>query len=485
MNKSHNDNSTSSKNKHDEQQERLVDKEKIKVQKQIDNLKKLISDIDFQLEITTYGEYKIIDEFPSQISDSTSKTQFNNIDNILQYELFQMSGIYCAKTEENECVFNFSPSSSIKSPYSVQVVMKNQTAQLGSWVMPWGINIDNIVSETPLERPKDIIAFLRNCKRNIDCHAERTKQFDDLKKSTSLIKNVRIDATLGYITVLCYFLNIHDNLMNKNFDLTVRMHYGTCRVRPSVINFEWNLREKLSEQTMMKIKTFAKYFKTQSLSDAFENIMKKPHPIYVWKAEEYDNSILHSKRISYSFERVSNTEISDDGDEDYFPKQYKKGIRKRNAKSLLGTGTRKKKSSETAKNTVNSDKDDDSNKLDLSQNISDPEPQLNKSSKQISSLPKKSKLKTSSKLIRKKAESKLHQAKLNFIGSPVSRVSINKNEKKKTMTSTPMSLRHVTNKHQTSVLSLEISPIVEESITAVNTKINTKKLENRRKKKVK
>lgn len=159
----------------------LVDKEKNKVKKQIDDLKKLISDIDFQLEITTYGEYKVIDGFPSQISDSTSKSQFNNIDDILQYELFQMSGIYCVKSEEDEYVFNFSPSSSIKSPYSVQVVTKDQTVQLGSWVMPWGINIDNIVSETPLERPKDIIDFLRNCKRNIDCYAERTKQFDDLK----------------------------------------------------------------------------------------------------------------------------------------------------------------------------------------------------------------------------------------------------------------------------------------------------------------
>ncbi|KAK0175672.1 hypothetical protein PV327_009404 [Microctonus hyperodae] len=483
MNKSHNDDNTNSKNKYDKHQQRSIDEEKIKVKKQIHDLKKLISDIDFQLEITTFGEYKVIDEFPSQNSDSTCKSQIDNIDDILQYELFQMSGIYCAKANENEYVFNFSSSSSIKSPYSVKIFTENQTAQLENWVMPWGINIDNIVSETPLKQPKDIVAFLRNCKRNIDCHAERTKQFDHLKQSTLLIKNVRIDATLGYITILCYFLNIHDNSTNKNFDLIVRMHYGTGRVRPSVINFEWNLREKLSAQTIIKIKTFAKYFKTQSLSDAFKSIMEKPHPIYVWKAEEYDNSVLHSKRIRYSFEHDSNMEISDSADEDYFPKQNKKRIRKRGVKSLLGTRLKKKKLTATTKNTVNSDEHNNINKLDLSQNISDPKPQLNKSNNKISSLSMKSKSKTSSKLIRKKSKPKFHQTELNFIGSPVSKVSMNENEKKKTVTSTPMNLRHVTNQHQTSVGSLEISPITEESTREIDANIRSKKLENRKKKK--
>lgn len=152
---------------------------KKKVKQQIYQLQELIEDMTHKLEVVKFGDLNIDHSAVIAAVPSTSKDI--NIDDKLQCELFKLSGIWCSKCTDIELVYKFSPNSNYQNPDAVQLLLDDDKIKIGKWALPWGINIEYILRETPLNKMSQTSAFLRNCKRHIDCHEQRRIQITTLR----------------------------------------------------------------------------------------------------------------------------------------------------------------------------------------------------------------------------------------------------------------------------------------------------------------
>ena len=136
-----------------------------------------------------FGDIVNIDKYLPTVTTRALSQNIPDLEQIYRQELYKLAGIECKNLTKTEYIFNFlllKKDGPVEN-FSVQIFNKDGQASLGKWIMPMSINMKNILAETPFDRVRSIIPFVKNCRRHIDCYAERRLQYEELKASFILL----------------------------------------------------------------------------------------------------------------------------------------------------------------------------------------------------------------------------------------------------------------------------------------------------------
>ncbi|XP_011309064.1 uncharacterized protein [Fopius arisanus] len=279
------------------------EEEKRSLRSQISELEDLITEIEFALNQPKFGDIDNTEMLELPVQPMRSY-RLKNVDCLLQYELYKLSGLYCAKFTKHEYIFNFSPFSTIKngSLYTLQFFTENGSGRIGKYIMPSSGILENILQDTPIDKLTGLIPFFRNCKRHLDCYVDRKEQFEKLKELTKNVKNIRVDADYSFVLITCNFLQVYRKSSDNFVDIAVYLSYDYGKARPSTVNVDWSMKKKPSEDDVKGLKSFVKIFRVENLIGAYRHIEESNHNIFSWKATEVGEEILNVNDLSDSEE---------------------------------------------------------------------------------------------------------------------------------------------------------------------------------------
>lgn len=167
--------------------------EKTKLHQEIKELRSIIK----QCEQSLQTRFKDIEDHVTKkpLQNLETFLTFNKILNVqvdLKNDLYRFAGFRCVKFRKNESIFNFTSTNEKQkdNTQAVQILVKDGKGKLGKWVMPVSIDINNILSKTPIDKLKNLSAFIKSCKHNVDCYTVRQEQFLSLKVYFHLIKMI-------------------------------------------------------------------------------------------------------------------------------------------------------------------------------------------------------------------------------------------------------------------------------------------------------
>lgn len=127
--------------------------------------------------------FKDVEEWlsePASLNASPTVKNLPNVDADLQNDLYRFAGLNCVNIKRNEVTFNFA-SNEQQAKSAVQLFFKDGKAHLGKWVMPMSIDMNEILTNKPIDNLKNVTPFVRTCKHYIDCYTVRQQQFLSLK----------------------------------------------------------------------------------------------------------------------------------------------------------------------------------------------------------------------------------------------------------------------------------------------------------------
>jgi len=132
-------------------------------------------------------------ERPSREQSSKDSSHLGRIPNVeidLRNDLYRFAGLHCIKFRRDEFVFNFTSTNGEQkdNTHAIQIFIKDGKGSLGKWVMPMSVDMNYILTKTPIDKLKNLTAFIKNCKHNADCYSVRQQQFLSLKVYFHLMK---------------------------------------------------------------------------------------------------------------------------------------------------------------------------------------------------------------------------------------------------------------------------------------------------------
>ncbi|CAL7934677.1 unnamed protein product [Xylocopa violacea] len=317
-----------------------IDELKSSLKKQIDQLKLIISQIEWNLSVIKFGKTK--HTFHSnQITENLNDVNIPNIGAWLKYELCRYSGFYCVYCSKQGQVFNFLSSNKYdaKNIYVAQILNNQNKPSLGKWIMPMGIDLDDLVSDFPIDKLKNVPRFLRICKFSIHCYFVRCEQYATLMSIVSSTKNCNLQTNVGYTLIILELTNVCNENDNTIIGIAIYLVYDINEIRPYKVRVDSTVKQELDKNIKKHLQKCLQQFKSYDLHTAFENMLNmKP---FVWTKEADEDSLLQINSAS---------ESDDDG---YLasillqPKR-RKTLRIRNVQLMEGTriagpNTRKKK----------------------------------------------------------------------------------------------------------------------------------------------
>ncbi|KAG7213300.1 hypothetical protein KM043_002599 [Ampulex compressa] len=285
---SRNDNNAANKSKDDED---TTFDERQRLKTEIEQLKSLITRLEHNVKIPKFGDIKNITN--PETDNILLSNKIPNVDIKIQNELYKYAGLYSSKCTKNEFVFKFRPSNrrDKDDTFAVQFFIQNGTATLGKWVMPMSVDMNNLASEIPIDKLKNVTPFLRACKHHIDCYWMRHKQFEALKSITSEIKNCTVHSNLGYTQVHLELFRVQDVETNTYMNLIIYISYNTLEARPHKISIDLNDKGKLSNAMTKQLKSHFKCFRSLELKAAFDEISNSDDTKFVWIKESGQSPI--------------------------------------------------------------------------------------------------------------------------------------------------------------------------------------------------
>ncbi|XP_015113190.1 uncharacterized protein LOC107038542 [Diachasma alloeum] len=257
---------------------------------QITDLEDLISEIEFSLNLTKFGDIENLEVLNPPAVDQRRSYKLKNLDYILQHELYKFSGLYCTKFTKHEYIFNFSPFSSTKSDslYTVQFFTDSGKGTMGRYIMPSSGMMENILADSPIDNVTGLILFFRNCKRHLDCYVDRKEQYEELRELTSTIKNFRVDSDTTHVLITCSFLQVYRKKSDSLIDMTVYLSYDYGKARPSTVNVDWSMKKRPSEEDTKGMRSFMKIFKTLRLVESYQHVENSSHNVFSWEPTDVE-----------------------------------------------------------------------------------------------------------------------------------------------------------------------------------------------------
>lgn len=257
---------------------------------------------------------------------NVSSNAFDNIPNTsihLKIDLYRFFGMRCVKMN-NIKVFEFSTGRKVTNDnlFCVEILTTDDNLKLGKWVMPFSTDMEDILSEYPLDKNTDLKSFLKCCKQHVNCYSYRQEQYNNLKNILSNIENCSLDANLGFTRIHLHMSGIEQiDDPREIYNIILFMAYKSNEALPYLINIETQ-DNTLSPKLNKIFNKYFKPFKIVNLSAAFEQIIGDNRH-FIWKKVS---------KVSNNFDEY----ITEEKDEESTPKDMKSNDTKKvNSESSL------------------------------------------------------------------------------------------------------------------------------------------------------
>ncbi|CAK9821116.1 hypothetical protein ANTPLA_LOCUS11129 [Anthophora plagiata] len=315
-------------NKNDsEKGDESIDEQKSRLKKQIDHLKSIILDIEWNLGVLKFGKTKCT--FDPDDTDSLTIDSIPDINKQLEFQLYKYSGFCCVKFTKYEYVFNFSSSNKYdnKNTFAVQILNNEEKGTLGKWLMPMAIDLNHLVSEIPIDNLKNVPNFLRTCKHYTDCYFIRHQQYATLMANISDMRNCIIQTNLGYTQISLELMGVYDKNTDCYMNIIIYLLYNIDEVRPHKIAVDSMNDDNLDKRIKKELQESLKSFKMFDLCVAFEKILNKEP--YIWSRQSGEDSPLDIGAPSGSDEEGYLESFSSQKKKSFSLEKVKQGKRKR------------------------------------------------------------------------------------------------------------------------------------------------------------
>ncbi|KAG6798812.1 hypothetical protein HZU73_05615 [Apis mellifera caucasica] len=277
-----------------------VNEVKNKLKKQIEQLKSLILQIECSLDILKFKNTKCV--FHSNLVNNLSTDEVPNINLQLKSELHRYSGFYCVKFSEEEYIFNFSPLSKYdrKNIFAVQILNNQKKGTLGKWVMPMGIDLNDLTFDFPITELRKIPHFLKICKQHIDSYFIRQTQYTALMDIISHTKNSTLQSNLGYTQISLELMGLYYKNTDSYISIIIYLLYNISEARPHKIEVNSTTEDELDQNVKKHLQKSLVCFKQFDLHKAFENMLNLE--AFKWTKENAEDSPLEINNLSNSDE---------------------------------------------------------------------------------------------------------------------------------------------------------------------------------------
>ncbi|XP_046827436.1 uncharacterized protein LOC124427980 [Vespa crabro] len=317
--------------------------ERIKLEKEIEDLKLTVRQLQQKLKIVKLNNIK--ENLISNSRNNFAGTSNQDVSTNVNYELYRYSGLYCVHSARNEYLIGFNSSwkEQKQNLFAIQLLKRGKKIQIGKWVMPMSVDINQLLSEVSLNTIYNIIPFVQNCKHHCNCYIFRLQQYQELKSSVDNLSNCNVQPNLGYTSFIIELLNVYDKINESYANITIYLCYDSKHVRPTEIKLEVTGSIKYDEQTEKQLRKSLKRFYSTNLQTAFDNILIDDNAQFTWTRVKKEDATLEINESSSSEYDLSNLETSQN-------KIYKRKRRRRVSQ---------------VKNKKKNKKDNINNKLDL------------------------------------------------------------------------------------------------------------------------
>ncbi|XP_012531955.1 uncharacterized protein LOC105834201 [Monomorium pharaonis] len=290
-----------------------VAEKKKKLLREIQDLKCIIKQCEWSLQALRFKdvENRVTEKPPesSEVPSGISSTQQNaQVD--LQTDMYRFAGFHCIKFRRDEFIFNFTSTNGERkdNTYAIQIFIKDKKAHLGKWVMPMSIDMNYLLSKTPIDNLKNLPAFIKSCKHNVDCYTERQEQFLSLKECISHMKHCTLQSDIGFRQINLELYGVHDTENDRYINLITYLLYHSDRARPYKIEFNTTDKSKLNDNVKQRLKICMKEFKKSDLLTAFDKILKE-NSTFTWVRTDGSESPLELNNTSSSDEEDFLTQL--------------------------------------------------------------------------------------------------------------------------------------------------------------------------------
>ncbi|XP_017760066.1 PREDICTED: uncharacterized protein LOC108550743 [Eufriesea mexicana] len=274
-----------------------TDELKQRLKEQIHQLKSIILQMEWNLDMIKFGNTKCV--FPSSTS-SDLNTKIPDVNIQLETELHKYSGLHCVKFSAEEYVFHFTPPNKYdrENIFAVQILNNQGKGTLGKWVMPMGIDLNDIVSEYPITDLRNIPNFLRICKQHVNAYFVRQQQYIILMNTLSRLKNCNLQTNIGYTQINFELLMMYNKNTDSYIDIVIYLFYNIDAARPNKIKVESLTQDELDKDTQKHLETSLVCFKKFDLHIAFEEMLNMK--AFTWIKQDDEDSPLRISSLSDS-----------------------------------------------------------------------------------------------------------------------------------------------------------------------------------------
>ncbi|KYN17163.1 PREDICTED: trigger factor-like [Trachymyrmex cornetzi] len=269
--------------------------EKTKLRQEIERLKTIIKQHERNLQ-THFKDIEdhVTNRFLQNLETPLTFSKILNVKAALENDLYRFAGFRCVKFRKNEYVFNFTSTreKQTDNTQAVQIFIKDGKIKLGKWVMPVSININDILSKTPIDKIKKLTAFIKNYKHNVDCYIARQEQFLSLKEHMSHMKHCTLQSDMGFKQISLELYGVHDSENDSYMNLIIHLLYRQDTARPYKVQVDSINGNKLNDDIKQRLKTYFKKFKMSDLQTAFDKILSENNSTVTWMQEDDTESPL-------------------------------------------------------------------------------------------------------------------------------------------------------------------------------------------------
>lgn len=184
----------------------LTDQEqKQKLLKQIAMLRTYVSVLEHHLETPKFGQLQLAREV-RLLSNDEAATNCNMLDmrTEMRSDLYRFIGIRCTNCK-HRFVFEIANTDGVtwSDPYVVEILIDEYgRGKLGKWILPMSVDVQEILSQYPIDDLNNIRQFLKSCKHHVDCYICRAEQLKKLQVIRAKLWNFKLFARNVYCFVM-------------------------------------------------------------------------------------------------------------------------------------------------------------------------------------------------------------------------------------------------------------------------------------------
>ncbi|XP_072743803.1 uncharacterized protein [Anoplolepis gracilipes] len=157
--------------------------------------------------------------------------------------------------------------------YAIEILIdKNGRGKLGKWALPT-INVQEILSQHPIDDLNNVKHFLNSCKHYIDSYLCRFKQLEELRDCLFGVTSIDISHNPEITEIELHILRMKDRDTDKFYNVVLYLSYESAGVRPYKLISTADISKQLPSLDRKLNKYFGPFLK-KKLSLAFLEISK-------------------------------------------------------------------------------------------------------------------------------------------------------------------------------------------------------------------